>query len=361
MMPLKARSLATLLSTLLLLSLISPALAQDEQTDTPDATELEQAEETADAPSLEDSDAESPTDAEDEVETESQPGTPVPGTTAPGDPELSDQGPSTGHVSFFANGFPRLQLNAEYGFLSVIDHTIQFSKNNTLFNYRTDGAQDTLFDAAKLSVDLKLSPHHSFSFLYQPLSLVTQRTLANDLQVDNVTFAAGTPMRFRYDFPFFRGSYLYDFDPDLNNELAVGISLQLRNAVIEFASLDGSQLVSSRNVGPVPILKFRSRHQIADSDWWWGSEVDGFYAPVSLLNGSTNEVIGAILDANLRGGFTMHNVLGTGQEISPYLNLRYLGGGSVGTSDDREAKGDGFSENWLHFFVMTLGIQTNLF
>ncbi len=351
----------TLLSGLLSINfLASSALAQDKQPNTNkkvDTFEDTEADDNLDEPSLDESsndDSEATEEITRDSDLDSNP-------ASTHKDESTEPERSTGAVSFFATGFPHLQLSAEYGFLSVIDHTIQFSQNNTLFNYRESGAQDTLFNAAKLSLDVKLSPHHSLTFMYQPLSLVGERTLANDLIADNVTFAAGTPMRFRYDFPFFRGSYLYDFDPDVNNELAVGASLQLRNAVISFESLDGTQLVSARNVGPVPILKFRSRHQIADSAWWWGSEVDGFYAPVSLLNGSTNEVIGAILDANLRGGFTMQDVMGSGQQISPYLNLRYLGGGSVGTSERREGSGDGFSENWLHFFILTLGIQTDLF
>lgn len=250
--------------------------------------------------------------------------------------------------------YPRLNAGLEYGFLGVLDHRIQFSENNTYFDFRQDGGQDNLFSVAKLSVDLELDPHHKLVFLYQPLSLSSQSVLNQDIRVDNISFARGTPMRFLYDFPFFRSSYLYDFNPDRFEELAAGISLQLRDAVIEFASLDGKQLVSKRNVGPVPILKFRSRHRINET-WWWGSEVDGFYAPVSYLNGSTNDVIGAILDANLRLGANLSD------QYYPYLNLRYLAGGGVGRSDDKDFSGDGYVNNWLHFLIITLGMHTSLF
>ena len=253
--------------------------------------------------------------------------------------------------------YPRLHAVAELGSLAVLDHKIQFSQNNTLFDYRSDGGQDTLFPATKLSLDFEFDPHHSLTFLYQPLSLTSQAVLRSDLRQDNVTFAQGTPMKFLYDFPFFRLSYLYDFNTDPFEELAAGVSLQMRDAVIEFESLKGDQLVSQRDVGPVPVLKFRSRHRLNDT-WWWGSEVDGFYAPIRYLNGGTTDVIGAILDANLRIGA----VLDDQDKFAPYLNLRYLGGGGVGTSrDPGSPTGDGYVNNWLHFFILSVGIRTSLF
>jgi hypothetical protein len=250
--------------------------------------------------------------------------------------------------------YPRLFANAELGFVSVLGHSIQFSKNNSTIDYVKEGGQDNLFNLAKLSLDLELDPHHKVVFLYQPLSFNTRAVIGRDVTIDNVAFPAGTPMTFLYDFPFFRGSYLYDFDPDPKQELAAGLSLQLRDAVIEFASLNGEKFVSNRNVGPVPILKFRSKHYF-DEKFWWGSEVDGFYAPVSLLNGSTNEVIGAILDANMRAGWDIND------QNAVFVNLRYIGGGAVGTSDNAKGQGDGFSENWFHTLGLTLGVRTGLF
>ena len=250
--------------------------------------------------------------------------------------------------------YPRLHAQAEFGPLGVLSHQIQFSQNNTYFDYRESGGQDNLFAVGRLSLDLALDPNHSLVFMYQPLSLVSRAVLDQDMRQDNVLFTQGTPMRFTYNFPFFRASWLYDFDPDPFTELAAGVSLQLRDATIEFESLDGKQLVSQRDVGPVPVLKFRSRQRLNEL-WWWGAEVDGFYAPISVLNGSTNEVIGAILDAQLQFGMDIDG------RYFPYLGLRYLGGGSVGTSKDLEALGDGYSQNWLHFLALSVGVRALVF
>lgn len=43
------------------------------------------------------------------------------------------------------------------------------------------------------------------------------------------------------------------------------------------------------------------------------------------------------------------------EPITAFLNLRYLGGGAVGTSDD-EGPGDGYVRNWLHFTTVSVGL-----
>lgn len=90
----------------------------------------------------------------------------------------------------------------------------------------------------------------------------------------DVVIPADTPMSFRYGFPFWRASYLYDFFED-EREVAIGVGLQIRNANLEYAAQDGSVLRSSRNVGPVPLLKFRGRGYVY-RDLWVGGESDGF-------------------------------------------------------------------------------------
>jgi hypothetical protein len=246
-----------------------------------------------------------------------------------------------------------VKAHLELGYLAVASHRIQFSQDGTYFSYNKAGGQDNLFAISRFSLDLSLSDHQSLTFLYQPLSLVTRSLLASDLKVDGLVFPAGTPMQFTYNFPFYRASWLYDFNVDPDNELAIGFSLQIRNATIEFESLDGTLFRSNHNIGPVPILKFRWRH-VFSSGFWLGSEADGFYAPISYINGSDNEVIGAILDASLRAGLILP------KNIDVFLNLRYLGGGAVGTSEP-DGPGDGYVKNWLHFFTVTVGFSLGLF
>ena len=236
----------------------------------------------------------------------------------------------------------------ELGYLAPLSHKIQFGETGTYFDYVADGGQDVLFPFSRYSLEFGWGDN-ALIFLYQPLRLETRELLAEDIVVDSLTFPAGTPMRFLYNFPFYRVSYLHDFADDPETELAAGISFQIRNATIEFESEDGELLRTNRNVGPVPILKFRGRKSLSDN-FWIGSEIDGFYAPISYLNGDDNEVVGAILDGSLRLGLKLP------ENSDAFLNLRYIAGGADGTSDNDKGPGDGYTKNWLHFGSVSAGL-----
>lgn len=242
-----------------------------------------------------------------------------------------------------------LKASAEIGYLGVLSHRIQSGENGTYFNYAKDGGQNNLFPVTRFSLDLKLNSKSTLVFLYQPLCLETAEILRDDLMVDNQLFPAGTPMLFLYNFPFYRFSYLYDF-ADGDDELAIGISLQLRNATINFQSLDGELFRTQNDVGPVPIIKFRARKNYY-SGFWLGTEIDGFYAPISYLNGSDTEVEGAIIDASLRAGIVLP------KDSEGFLNLRYIAGGAVGNSEDERNFGDGYIKNWLQFLTVSIGFS----
>lgn len=246
-----------------------------------------------------------------------------------------------------------LRAVAELGTLDVLRHHIQFSQDGTRFDYVNEGGQDVLYPFARLSLDLGFASGHGLTFLYQTLTLNTRTLYRRDVRIDKLTFPSGTPVAMLYNFPFTRISYLYDFADAPDEELAFGASLQIRNATIEFASLDGTLFRSNRNVGPVPLLKFRWRRSFSNG-FWLGVEADGAYAPISYLNGSENETTGALLDASLRMGLVFPG------DTEGFVNLRYVGGGAEGTSLSEQDLGDGYVDNWLHFFIMTVGFSYTL-
>ena len=244
----------------------------------------------------------------------------------------------------------QVSLHAEVGFVTPLAHTIQFSSDGTQFDYVAEGAQDNLFPLLRLSADLRLFDRHTVVLLYQPLDLQTRTLLERDVSVDGLVYPSGTPLDLRYGFTYWRLSYLFDFLPEPEAELAIGASLQLRNATIDFASVDGELLRSNRDVGPVPILKARARLPIAER-YWVGAEADGFWAPIRYINGGTSDVEGAILDATVRGGLTLD------AGVDAYLGLRYVGGGARGTDQSPEGPGDGYVENWIHLLALSLGFS----
>jgi len=237
----------------------------------------------------------------------------------------------------------------EFGFLGAFSHNIQFGKNGSYFSYVNDGGQDVLFPIQRYSLELEYKKRNTWIFLYQPLRLESQVFLNEDLIVDNQIFPSGSAVNLLYNFPFFRFSYLRELAP--NNpkfDFAIGGSLQIRNTTITFESTDGNLFRTNRNVGPVPAFKMRTKKRL--TPWAYAEfEADGMYAPISYLNGDNNDVVGAILDASLRGGFEVS------KPITAFLNLRHLSGGAAGTSDNNSGPGDGFTENWLNFGTVTAG------
>ena len=252
----------------------------------------------------------------------------------------------TGHAS--ETDAVQFRAIAEFGFLGVLSHHIQFSRSGTDFDYVDNGGQDVLFPVTRFSAEMDVGKRNTFILLYQPLRLETQDLLKNDLIVDNLTFPDSTGVKCLYNFPFYRASYLRELlGDDGRLRLAVGLSLQIRNATISFESTDGNEYRTNRDVGLVPALKLRGSAQVTDR-YFIGLEADGIYAPVSYLNGSDNEVVGAILDASLRAGAKVRS--GT-----LFVNARYLGGGATGTSTEDIWPGDGYVKNWLHFLIISTG------
>ena len=241
-------------------------------------------------------------------------------------------------------------LSAELGLLVVASHIVQLSNEGSRFDYRRDGGQDVLFPFFRLSTDLKFKGRHTIVFLYQPLKLTGETVLREDTVFDGTVVPEGTALNSTYGFPFWRISYLYDFLRRRGDEASLGFSLQIRNATITFTSADGELRADRRDVGPVPTLKFRGRWGF-DSGVWWGTEVDGMYAPVSVINGSDEEITGAILDASLRVGYDFTD------RVSGFFNVRYLGGGAVGTESNPTPPSDGYTKNWLHFVTVSLGVE----
>lgn len=246
------------------------------------------------------------------------------------------------------------RLGAEMGFLGVLRHNIQFGPDpyGTTLDYVAEGGQNILFPFQRMSAELHLKPRHTIVLLYQPLDLRTEARLVNDLVVDSTVFPAGTAMNFRYGFDFYRASYQYDFWPEPERELAVGISLQIRDAAISFVSKDGELARAYNDIGPVPVIRFRGRLPVTGRSWV-GSEIDGFYAQGKFVTGSTNvesSFRGAILDASVRYGLSLN------ETVDGFINARYVGGGASGQQVDPENLGSsGYTDNWLGAFSLSIG------
>jgi hypothetical protein len=251
--------------------------------------------------------------------------------------------------SFF--GF---ESSVEIGFFGFFYHKVQFGESGTYFDYVKDGGQDVWFPFRRLSGDILLGSRHRLVFLVQPIDIRSEVPVpAGGLTVVDADFEPGTAIDLRYGFDFYRLSYLYDFFKDPRNELAIGASLQIRDAVITFSGTDDNTsediVRSQRDVGPVPALKFRTKYYLSNYVWL-GSEIDGIYAAGRGATGSFTvdpKFVGAIIDASLRAGFTPR------PPVDVFLNLRYLAGGAEGRDENDP---DQYVKNWLHAFSVSLGV-----
>jgi hypothetical protein len=244
----------------------------------------------------------------------------------------------------------QVRLVAEAGSLASLYNIGQFGSDATRFDLRTASGQDSLLTYTRLSAELTLAERHTVVLLYQPLSSTGTITPASDIREKGVTFPAGQPLTTTFSFPFSRLSYVYRIVDSSQAMLELGASGQIRNARTTFQSADGSRYSISQGIGFVPALKARGRYDF-ESGLWLGFEIDGIYAPLSVLNGSDNDTKGAILDASLRAGLELPG------QSDIFFNVRYLGGGA--TSGDDQASSE-YVHNWLHFLFFGLGVQIDL-
>jgi hypothetical protein len=241
-----------------------------------------------------------------------------------------------------------IRATGEIGFTGVLAHEITLSTGGTRIDYVNDVNQNNLYLFLRVQVELDIWRQHLITFLYQPLDITSIASAPRDLIIDGLVFPAGEPIVARYGFPFFRVGWAFDVLESRSDELAFGLGLQLRNATIDFRSLDGERYRTRTDVGPVPLLRARGRFGFGGG-WFFAFEADGWWSPIPGLNGTDNGLVeGAIADLSVRLGwrFLPH--------VDGFVNVRYLGGGADGTGDPTSTS-DGFQANWLHFLNISLG------
>lgn len=241
----------------------------------------------------------------------------------------------------------QVRVVAEGGFVATLSNFGEFGTNATRIDFREAAGQRNLGFYTRWSAELELGKRHTLVALYQPLSSEGTRTPSVDERYADQTFAAGQPVTTQFNFPFYRLSYLYDAIRTERSYFSLGVSGQIRNANYTYMRADGSAFSRSSDVGFVPALKVRGQYDIDDTSFV-GFEADGIYAPISVLNGSSNDTVGAILDASLRVG--LHATART----DVFFNLRYLGGGATNTDPNDYAK------NWLHLMFVGLGATLDM-
>ncbi len=217
----------------------------------------------------------------------------------------------------------------EGGAVKVVSHVFQSSASadtGSQFNFVTQGGQEILFPVSRVRLGAILGGRHQINTLYQPLTINTQVTFRDDVTIDGVTFASGTPMELKYGFPFWRFTYGYDFIPSDSLDVYAGAALQFRNASIVFREVGGGQSTTNQNLGLVPALFTQVNYRF-ESGFELGFEATGLYASAAFINGADFEFEGSILDSSLRFSVPLQ------RGVSSFVNVRFLGGTSRGVSE----------------------------
>lgn len=231
-------------------------------------------------------------------------------------------------------------LEAEVGPVYVFRNDGRYGEQGTWYNASDVGQQRNLALSKRLEVELGLGERHTVSLLYAPVELLTRVTLDAPLVFNDTRFEAGTVVDHRYLFDGLRASYLFHLLDRERLDLHVGGVLQIRNAAVQFASVDGTQFASESDIGPVPALAILARY----------TTQSGVYGELEAVGLSTFGLVGGteggVLDASLTLGLPFR------ADADLFLRLRGYGGGADVPSRDLT--------NWGWFGAALAGVRVNL-
>lgn len=235
--------------------------------------------------------------------------------------------------------FDSLLVDFEVGAAYLFQNDGRYGANGSSYTAAEVGQQRNLAVALRLAIEARLARRHTVIATWAPLDLTTRATLTRDLTFQTTTFADRSVVDHRYLFDGYRLSYLFGLVQGSRFTLGVGASLQVRNASVEFRTVDTAPAVFAveRDIGLVGALKVRAR---------FDAGVLYAQADVDFFN-----TFGLGLPAGI------HDVaLTLGIPVIPgfdfLLRLRLVGGGANVPSRD--------IYNWGNFGFALLGLRVDL-
>lgn len=231
-----------------------------------------------------------------------------------------------------------LLVDFEVGAAYLFQNDGRYGANGTSYTAAEVGQQRNLAVALRLAIEARIA-RHTLIATWAPLDLTTRTTLTRDLTFQTTTFADKTVVDHRYLFDGYRLSYLFGLVQGSRFTLGVGASVQIRNASVEFRTVDTTPAVFAveRDIGVVGAFRVRAR---------FDAGVLYAQADVDFFN-----TFGLGLPAGI------HDVaLTLGIPVIPgldfLLRLRLVGGGANVPSRD--------IYNWGNFGFAVLGLRVDL-
>jgi hypothetical protein len=200
------------------------------------------------------------------------------------------------------------------------------------------GQQRNLAVAFRLALETRIG-RHTVIATYAPLDLTTRTTFTRDFTFQTTTFANGTVVDHRYLFDGYRLTYLFSLLQTARFTLGLGASVQVRNASVEFRTVDASpaQFAVERDIGVVGAVRVRAR---------FDAGVLYALADVDFFNTFGLGLPAGIHDVALTLGVPVV------QGLDFLLRLRLVGGGADVPSRDLF--------NWGNFGFAVVGLRVDL-
>lgn len=229
----------------------------------------------------------------------------------------------------------------EHGPFYVLNNDGTYGRRGRQFEAKDVDQQNNLFTTARISLELRPWQRHGIVLLWAPLPIETRTRLARPIQFRDTLFAAGEVVDSRYVFDGYRGTYLFralegDFEWD------IGAAVQIRNATVSLAAVDGSGYAERSDIGFVPALATRLR--------FWPSPAYWLQLDATGLStfGATGGTEGSLYDVALSLGLPLDQR----DDASLFVRTRLYGGGV-------ELE-DGSLMNQAAFLFLTAGVRADL-
>jgi hypothetical protein len=153
-----------------------------------------------------------------------------------------------------------LLVDFEVGAAYLFQNDGRYGADGSKYTAAEVGQQRNLAVALRLAIEARVG-RHTLIATWAPLDLTTRSTLTRDLTFQTTTFADRSVVDHRYLFDGYRLSYLFGLVRGSRFTLGVGASIQVRNASVEFRTVDTSTALFAveRDIGLVGALKVRAR------------------------------------------------------------------------------------------------------
>jgi hypothetical protein len=184
------------------------------------------------------------------------------------------------------------------GYTNAVDSQLSLGLKGLDFNFNLEDATGLDVHTTVIRADgfARFTPNgrHRFDLTWYSLHRKGNRTLPEDITIDDVTYPGGTKIYSKFYLDIFKGYYTYSFVQDDRMDLAVGGGLYLMP--IDIKIRDDGGLFESQTASltaPLPVITLRADFAITPKVFLRNS-IDVFYLEISGFKGGiTNYNIAA--------------------------------------------------------------------